>query len=300
MYREFAARLANVSTMAAAILVCACSDSGPVSDERYAGPDSLFETIDENISKSADLEKIVGIDHSRLGVQAGSTMPPARVLIFSDPQLEAYLVQKNPLVAIDLPLRALAYESAPEAESRVIYNSFEFLQSRYGLGDEAKLAARYAQSMSVALANISQGQIAGFENNAMQPDGIVTLPSPVDFNTTVERIKAAIDAQDDTVWFGDIDFQSRSLDQGIKTAKARLLLFGAPAPGAKAMVKAVTLGLDAFCQKFLVWQDVDGNTFLSFNDLLEAADRQGVSKSIALRVVNYRLKSTFSKALESK
>ena len=34
----------------------------------------------------------------------------------------------------------------------------------------------------------------------MQPNGIVTLSSPFDFDETVERLTAAIGAQDDTVW----------------------------------------------------------------------------------------------------
>ena len=75
-------------------------------------------------------------------------------------------------------------------------------------------------------------------------------------------------------------------------------MFGAPAPGAKAMAKAPTLGLDAFCQKLLVWEDAAGTVRVSFNDLLALADRQGVPKSLALRVINRRLKATFSEALE--
>jgi hypothetical protein len=41
-----------------------------------------------------------------------------------------------------------------------------------------------------------------------------------------------------------------------------------------------------------------GNSYLSYNDLLDSADRQGVPKNIALRVIDYRLGSTFDKALE--
>ena len=97
---------------------------------------------------------------------------------------------------------------------------------------------------------------------------------------------------------GKVDFQERAKDVGIELRPARLLLFGAPAPGAKAMADAPTLGLDAFCQKLLVWEDQAGVVQVSFNDLLAIAERQGVGKSVALRVINRRLKSTFSGALE--
>ena len=87
----------------------------------------------------------------------------------------------------------------------------------------------------------------------MQPDGIVALDSPFDFKTIVQRLVSAIDGQDDTVWFGRVDFQERGVENGIELPPALLLLFGAPAPGAKAMAEAPTLGLDVFCQKLLIW-----------------------------------------------
>jgi uncharacterized protein (DUF302 family) len=245
------------------------------------------------------LEKIVEIDHSRLGAEAGSVMPPARVLIFSDAKLDAELMMQNPLVAIDLPLRILAYESVSGGEGRVVYNSFAYLRSRYGLGESPELQARYDSSIAEALQGIEADQVAAFPSDTMQPDGITTIDSPFDLETTVRRLSAAIDAQDDTVWFGKVDFQARAKALGIDIAPAMMLLFGGPAPGAKAMAKAPTLGLDAFCQKLLVWQDEAGAVKASFNDLLALAERQGVPKSPALRVINHRLTSTFESALES-
>jgi uncharacterized protein (DUF302 family) len=203
------------------------------------------------------------------------------------------------MIAIDLPLRVLAYESVPDGEDRVIFNSFDYLRSRYGLGDLSNLAAQFEATMSAALQGVAPGQIAVFENDTMQPDGIITLASPFDFETTIERVRATIDSQEDTVWFTEIDFQARAKEQGADIAPTRLLLFGGPAPGAKAMAKAPTLGLDGFCQTLLVWQDADGRVSVSFNDLLALANRQGVPKSVALHVINRRLKSVFGSALQS-
>jgi uncharacterized protein (DUF302 family) len=276
-----------------------CGDPEPVSDARYAEPDRLFSIVEANVLASGALEKIVEIDHSRLGAEAGSVMPPARVLIFSNPGLDAELMARNPLVAIDLPLRALAYETVSGGDGRVTFNSFDYLRSRYGLDDLPELRAEYDASMAEALRGIEAEEISVFPTVAMQPDGITTIESPFDVETTVQRLSAAIDAQDDTVWFGKVDFQARAKEQGIDIAPAMMLLFGGPAPGAKAMAKAPTLGLDGFCQKLLVWQNETGAVNASFNDLLALAERQGVPKSPALRVINHRLVSTFESALES-
>jgi len=292
----------GIGQFAVPLLVVAlggCGGPEPVTDERYEGPDSLFAILEDNVAASEMLEKIVDIDHSRLGAEAGSVMPPAKVLIFSNPELEAKLLAIEPLIAIDLPLRVLAYESMSDGSSRVTFNSFEYLQSRYGLGSLIELEALFDDSMAAALRGVGPGNLATFANDAMQPDGITTLDSPYDFETTVQRLTAAIDAQDDTVWFGTVDFQARAQEQGIVIGPSNLLLFGGPAPGAKAMAEAPTLGLDAFCQKLLVWQDEKGAVKVSFNELLALAERQGARKSPALRVINYRVASTFESALES-
>lgn len=279
------------------LLAAGCGGPEPVTDERYAESDRLVAIMVENMAASDVLEEIADIDHSRLGAEAGSIMPPAKVLIFSNPELDARLVGINPLIAVDLPLRVLAYESS-DGESRVIYNSFDYLRSRYGLGERPELQAIFDASMADVLLGIDRDEVMKFADDTMQPNGIVTLASPFDFEETVERVTAAIDAQDDTVWFGTVDFQARARDHGVDIEPALLLLFGGPAPGAKAMAEAPTLGLDAFCQKVLVWQDESGTVNVGFNDLLAIAERQKVSRSFALRVINHRLNSTFQEALE--
>lgn len=282
-----------------AVALAGCGGADPVAGERYEGPDRLFAILDDNVATSETLEKIVDIDHSRLAAAAGSVMPPAKVLLFSNPELEAQLLALNPLIAIDLPLRILAYEAMDDREARVTFNSFDYLRSRYGLVEEPGLTEMFDKSMADALRGIEPAQVRALPNDTMQPDGIITLSSPYDFEMTVERLATAIDAQDDTVWFGRVDFKARAKAQGVDIEPALLLLFGGPEPGARAMAEAPTLGLDAFCQKLLIWEDESGAVRVSFNDLLALAERQEVSKNLALRVINRRLNSTFRAALES-
>ena len=151
------------------------------------------------------------------------------------------------------------------------------------------------------MAAVTQGLpkqvITSFTRDEMQPDGIVTIKSPYGFEETLKRVNSAIDAQNDTMHFGTVDFQANAREQGIDIPSSYMILFGGPGPGGKAMHSAPTLGLDGFCQKFLVWQDGDGRTYLSFNDLVALAERQEASKTLALRVINFRLNKTFSDAL---
>lgn len=275
-----------------------CEADLPLTDERYSNSDALFHQVAENVAANSDWDKVTEIDHSRLGMQAGSVMPPSRVFVFSDPVLETSLIQQAPLVALDLPLRILAYEESPGGKSKLIYNQFSFLQSRYDLPEQLPAAEAYEASIQRALAGVSVDSIGAFPSSTMDGDGIITIESDFGFDETLARILAAIASQDDTVSFGMVDFKQQAQALNVELLPNTMILFGAPEPGAKAMSESPTLGLDAFCQKFLVWQDVSGKVHLSFNDLLWLAESQNVSKSLPLRVINFRLNKVFSEALE--
>ncbi|MFD2229862.1 DUF302 domain-containing protein [Alkalimarinus sediminis] len=266
--------------------------------ENYAASDALFDRVSGNVTRSESLKQVVEIDHSRLGQEVGSVMPPSRVLIFSNPAFESEVIQQNPLAAIDLPLRVLAYQSDTDGQAHVIYNQYDYLEARYGLEKGSTLEARFNKVMAEVLAGVPQERIAAFDPYEMSSDGIITLDSPFSFDMTVQRVQQAIDSQDDTVGFGRVDFRAQAKAIGVDINPSTLILFGAPAPGASAMSDAPTLGLDAFCQKMLIWQDDNNNVHLSFNDLIALADRQNVNKSLALRIINQRLKGVFEAALE--
>ncbi len=282
----------------AAILVFALRDDEPVSPSRFVEPDKLFETLQANIRNQPGFEVIVDIDHARLAAEVGSPMPPSHVLIWSDPELEAAILNHNPLAAIDLPLRVLAFEDQKTGKAAVIANSYDFVAQRYSLPDDAIVRERYENALAKATKGIPETVIAKFPSDTMTDLGLITLDSPHDFATTEKLILETIHAQADTVSFGVVDFTARSREHGVALEPLRLILFGAPGPGGKAMASAPTLGLDAFCQKFLIWQDEGGSVHVSFNDLLALAKRQNVSGGLPLRVINHRLKKTFSTALE--
>ena len=281
---------------AAALLMQACSPPPPVEAQRYLESDALFAQLLGNV-EAAGFEVITEIDHSRLGAESGSSMPPARVLIFSDPALDAAILQHEPLAALDLPLRALSYERAP-GDAALAWNGYAFLASRYGLPDMPALQDGYSRAMQVAVAGVEAARLVEFTAGDMPGRGVVTIDSPFDFVTTRQKVIDAINGQDDTLWFGEVDFQARATGSGVMLKPVTLILFGAPEPGAKAMQNAPILGLDVFCQKFVIWEDDSGSVYLSFNDVTELAQRHDAHVAPALRVVKFRLKSVFGSALD--
>lgn len=270
----------------------------PISESRFVEPDKLFKIIEANIRSHTDFELIADIDHSRLAAAEGVPMPPSHVLIWSDPRLDAAIIKNKAIAAVDLPLRVLVYEDPHTREPVVMFNSYDYIAQRHEIPEDESIRNRYESAMSTALKNVPTETIRQLPASTQPSSGLLTLQSPYELDTTEERILNAINVQSDTVIFGKVDFTQRSKEQGVTTQPIRLILFGGPAPGGKAMKSAPALGLDAFCQKLLIWQDANGNTQITWNDLPSIAKRHQVSSGLALKVINYRLKKTFSTALE--
>lgn len=279
------------------LLSIGCTDNAPIDPTRYRVPDQYSETVLSIVDHDSDLTLIADIDHSRLAAAQGVPMPPARVILASSPGLEASLLAQNPLTALDLPLRVLSYEDA-EGSPAVIYNPYSFLKSRHDLPDGPELGKSYEALMNRLVDKIPPEARRQFSIQRMEERGIIDLESRFAFDDTLGRVRDAIDAQGDTVWFGEVDYQELAASQGVDLRPLRLFLFGGPAPGGKAMSEAPTLGLDAFCQKLAIWEDEAGQVHVSFNDLLALAERQEVTINVALRVINKRMKSTFESAVQ--
>jgi uncharacterized protein (DUF302 family) len=109
-------------------------DSGPI---HLSSPYSVPETIErlESILRSKNLTVFARIDHSGEAAKVGLTMRPTQLMIFGSPKSGTPVMVASPTVAIDLPLKALAWE---DAEGRVwlSYNSPEYLKRRHGIPED--------------------------------------------------------------------------------------------------------------------------------------------------------------------
>jgi len=95
----------------------------------YSVPDTLARL--ESILKERGLTIFARVDHSGEAEKAGLKMRPTQLLIFGSPKAGTPLMVATPSVAIDLPLKALAWE---DERGRVwlSFNAPEYLQQRHG------------------------------------------------------------------------------------------------------------------------------------------------------------------------
>ena len=97
---------------------------------RYSVPETLARL--QSILKEKGVTVFALIDHSGEAANAGLEMLPTQLLIFGSPKAGTPLMVAAPSVAIDLPLKALAWQDA-QGKVWLSYNAPEYLQQRHGI-----------------------------------------------------------------------------------------------------------------------------------------------------------------------
>lgn len=100
---------------------------------RYSVPETLARL--QTILEEKSIKIFALIDHSGEAEKSGLTMRPAQVLIFGNPKGGTPLMVAAPRTAIDLPLKALAWQDE-EGKVWLSYNSPEYLRERHGFPAE--------------------------------------------------------------------------------------------------------------------------------------------------------------------
>ncbi len=102
-----------------------------------SSPYTVPETLDrlEAILGQKGVKVFARVDHSGEAEKAGLHMPPTQLLIFGNPRGGTPIMLAAPLSAIDLPLKALAWEDA-EGKVWLSYNDPEYLRERFGFSGD--------------------------------------------------------------------------------------------------------------------------------------------------------------------
>ena len=275
------------------VMLSSCAGREPAGDALYGAVDELYGSA---VAAAGPFKVIAEIDHSRLAAKQGETMPPARVVIFSDPAINTSILQQDPRTGLDLPFRVLAY--ADGDAPAVVFTSADYLKRRHGIADGPALQ-RYQDGVLSVVNAVAGDAVAAVDVSSLgKGQGIVTLSSVHGFDETVERLRGAITAEDDTIWFGEIDYREEAAALGVDLPELTLLLFGAPGPGAKAMADYPRMGLDAFCQKVLVYEAPGGQVEVLFNDMPAMAELHYGASAIPHTVIARRMKETLGGAVE--
>jgi len=100
-------------------------------------PYSVDKTLDrlENILKSKGITIFTRVDHSAGAKRAGIAMNDTKLLIFGNPKMGTPLMNENIMMALDLPMKALAWEDQ-KGQVWLSYLKPSVLQQRHGLKNQ--------------------------------------------------------------------------------------------------------------------------------------------------------------------
>jgi len=98
---------------------------------------SVEKTIDrlDSLVRAKGLRVFTRIDFAKDAREAGLEMHSAQLLIFGNPKAGTPLMLSTPTIAIDLPLKALAWQDS-DGKVWLCYNDPAFLQARHHFNED--------------------------------------------------------------------------------------------------------------------------------------------------------------------
>lgn len=121
-------------------------------------PYAVTETIDRfaAILQAKGITIFARIDQQAEAEKVGLSLCPTQLLLFGSPKAGTPLMVAEPTIALDLPLKVLAWE-ATDGKVWVSYNDPNYLKQRFSLSDElVKNIAIIAPLIHQALFNYSE------------------------------------------------------------------------------------------------------------------------------------------------
>ncbi len=105
-------------------------------------------------------------------------------------------------------------------------------------------------------------------------DGLVTVASPQSVDETTNRLQSTLQERG-LIVVARVDHAANARTVSKELRPTQLLIFGNPAVGTELMQSRQTVGID-LPQKFLVWEDENGQVQVTYNDPRYLAQRHGV------------------------
>jgi uncharacterized protein (DUF302 family) len=105
----------------------------------------------ESLARARGLTVFAQIDFSGDAERAGLTLRPTGLVIVGNPKAGTPVMAATPTVAIDLPLKVLAWQDA-EGKTWVAYNDAEYLRARHGFPAELKKNISALDALAAAAA----------------------------------------------------------------------------------------------------------------------------------------------------
>ncbi|MGB3625600.1 MAG: DUF302 domain-containing protein [Henriciella sp.] len=156
-------KIISLSAAAVMIAVAGCTSSptsmsGPHSaNHDRSAPQATISTpsthsFDETVSRlraalqSRPVEIFAEVDHAKGAAEAGMTLPPSTLFIFGNPQAGTPIMQANPALGIELPMKILVLET--DSGVYVIRQDISAILRQYQVSPDDTPAAKVEDTLN--------------------------------------------------------------------------------------------------------------------------------------------------------
>ncbi|MFI5344090.1 MAG: DUF302 domain-containing protein [Chlamydiales bacterium] len=111
----------------------------------YVSQKSVLEAV-EGLKKSIEASGLIifsHIDHEKEALQSNLSLPEEQLLIFGDPKVGTFLMQENPLIGIELPLKILVWSF--QGETHIAFPNVLLWQKRFALSKQVPTLEKMMQ-----------------------------------------------------------------------------------------------------------------------------------------------------------
>jgi uncharacterized protein (DUF302 family) len=242
----------------------------------------LIFTKTDNLEKAAEnfksyvdtdrtLEISTEINHKQNAKDVGLELNFNQVFFIDNPRYSVPLIDENPLMALELPVRIGFYEV--DGKKFVVARSEDYFLKRYKLTNSAALRSIGTLSQTF----LKQSSKAAYTQNSaidsLENNGIETVKSSKNYQETVASIKKMIEDNPNFSLFESKDFTKDAEEIGAELKPLHLFIFGNPKVGTPLMQQNPNFSIDLPLKVLIEVHNND--VLIHFQDLSFTAELHG-------------------------
>lgn len=236
-----------------------------------------YDHLKQKLDNNPAISIIAEVDHAANAQSINETLDLNRIIFFGNPKLGTPLMQKNQLAGLDLPQKILFYRDA-ENNNLVLYNSIDYLKSRHDLEGVSTLD-KISNALEGLVRDATKSEVLQKDFTQVNfKEGIITEKSNRNFEETYKSLKNIMEANPGIRIMAELDHQKNAARVGMELTPTRIIIFGNPALGTPLMQEKQSIALD-LPQKMLVWENSEGEVYISYNDPYYIAKRHSVENN---------------------
>mgnify|MGYP005849654253 CR=1 FL=1 len=206
----------------------------------------------------------IAINHTQNAKDVGLDLDINEVYYIDNPRYSIPLIEENPLMALEFPIRIGFYEVTDK--KLVVARSEDYFLKRYGLNNSAALRSVGTLSETFLKQSSKAAYTQDSPIDSLDNNGIISLESSMGHQQTVESIQKAIENNEDFTLFESKNFTEEAVTVGKTINPLHLFIFGNPKVGTKLMQQNPNFSVD-LPLKVLVEEPVDGEVLVHFQDM---------------------------------